>query len=63
MDPTDRFHEASSMLEGCRQGLTTFADVRLGALRELERYGYNRQQIADATGLSRQRIEQLLKDR
>lgn len=51
------------MLEGCRQGLTTFADVRLGALRELERYGYNRQQIADATGLSRQRIEQLLKDR
>jgi hypothetical protein len=63
MDPEDRFHEASSMLEGARLGLTTFAEVRVGAIREMDQMRYSLGQMMEVTGLTRQRINQLLKDR
>ena len=61
MDPAERFREAARMGEGCRQGMSTFAGVRVEALREMQQTGFNTEQMVAVTGLSRQRIEQLLK--
>jgi hypothetical protein len=58
LEALDRFHEATRMLEGCRLGLTTFAELRVSAIRELA-HGMNNAQLAELTGLSRARIKQI----
>lgn len=64
MEPMDRFREATSMLEGVRAALTTFAEIRVNAVRELRDVdGMTAAQIARETGLSRARVNQILNDR
>jgi DNA-directed RNA polymerase specialized sigma24 family protein len=59
-DPVERARVAGALLEQCAQAVEVLAKIRREALVQMHQGGMSRQDIADAIGVSKPRVSQLI---